>query len=36
MAERRKYRVILDDSFGIGVLGRTGRGSLEHHGMRAT
>jgi len=36
VAERRKYRVILDDSFGIGVLGRTGRGSLEHHGMRAT
>jgi len=33
VARKYKYRVILDDSFGIGVLGATGRGTLEHHGM---
>ena len=30
LKQRYKYRLILDDSFGIGVLGATGRGSLEH------
>jgi serine palmitoyltransferase len=28
-----KYRLILDDSLAIGVLGRTGRGSPEHWGV---
>nr|WCZ58475.1 serine palmitoyltransferase 1 [Andalucia godoyi] len=28
-----KFRVIMDDSFGIGTLGKTGRGTAEHWGM---
>jgi serine palmitoyltransferase len=34
LAQKYKWRVILDDSQGFGVLGRTGRGTLEHHGLR--
>ena len=30
LKQRYRYRLILDDSFAIGVLGNTGRGSLEH------
>ena len=30
LKQRYKYRLILDDSFALGVLGATGRGSLEH------
>lgn len=29
-----KYRVILDDSMAFGVLGKSGRGSVEHWGLR--
>uniref|UniRef100_A0A7S1U5Q6 serine C-palmitoyltransferase n=1 Tax=Phaeomonas parva TaxID=124430 RepID=A0A7S1U5Q6_9STRA len=31
LKERFKYRLILDDTFGFGVLGDTGRGTCEHH-----
>jgi len=27
------FRMILDDSFGVGVLGKTGRGTIEHFGL---
>ena len=30
LKQRYKYRLILDESFAIGVLGATGRGSVEH------
>ncbi len=33
LAQQYKYRIILDDSLGFGVLGANGRGTLEHHGM---
>jgi serine palmitoyltransferase len=33
LKEKYRYRVILDDSMGIGVLGETGRGSIEHWGI---
>ena len=33
VAKQYKYRVILDDSWGIGFLGTNGRGSLEHRGL---
>jgi len=29
------YRLILDESFSFGALGKTGRGALEHFGLRA-
>ena len=28
-----QYRLIVDDTFGIGVLGKTGRGSVEESGL---
>jgi serine palmitoyltransferase len=34
LAKKYKFRVILDDSNAIGVLGKTGRGSLEHYGLK--
>mmetsp|Transcript_18345 Transcript_18345/g.41563 ORF Transcript_18345/g.41563 Transcript_18345/m.41563 type:complete len:652 (+) Transcript_18345:172-2127(+) len=33
LKEEFNYRLIVDDSHGIGVLGKTGRGSLEHAGL---
>jgi len=30
------YRIILDDSYGVGVLGKTGRGTCEHHGVKVS
>eukprot|EP00658_Telonema_sp_P-2_P013910 TRINITY_DN15270_c0_g1_i8.p1 TRINITY_DN15270_c0_g1~~TRINITY_DN15270_c0_g1_i8.p1 ORF type:complete len:1344 (+),score=258.10 TRINITY_DN15270_c0_g1_i8:57-4088(+) len=33
LKRRHALRLILDDSLGIGVLGQTGRGSLEHWGL---
>jgi serine palmitoyltransferase len=33
LKEKYKYRLILDDSYGIGVLGKTGRGVCEHFGV---
>lgn len=33
LAREYKWRVILDDSCGIGVLGATGRGAVEHYGL---
>jgi len=35
MELKRKYfyRIILDDSYGVGVLGKTGRGTCEHFGV---
>lgn len=34
LKEKHRFRLILDDSFALGVLGETGRGSLEHHDLR--
>ncbi len=33
LARKYRWRVILDDSNGVGVLGASGRGSVEHHGL---
>ncbi len=33
IAEHYKYRVLVDESMAIGVLGKTGRGACEHHGI---
>jgi serine palmitoyltransferase len=33
LAKKHKFRIILDDSYGIGVLGATGRGTCEHFGL---
>ena len=34
LKEEFHYRLILDDSHGMGALGASGRGTLEHHGLR--
>jgi len=34
LKEEFHYRLILDDSHGIGTLGANGRGSLEHHNLK--
>ena len=34
LKEEFNYRLIVDDSHGIGVLGKTGRGSLEYAGLK--
>lgn len=34
LARKYKFRVIVDDSLALGVLGATGRGSYEHWGLR--
>lgn len=33
LKNKYRFRVIMDDSFGIGVLGKTGRGTCEHFGI---
>jgi serine palmitoyltransferase len=33
LARQFKWRVIVDDSFGVGILGATGRGTREHFGL---
>ena len=33
LKDKYHYRLILDESFALGALGKTGRGSLEHHDM---
>eukprot|EP01118_Nematostelium_gracile_P000496 TRINITY_DN10562_c0_g1_i1.p1 TRINITY_DN10562_c0_g1~~TRINITY_DN10562_c0_g1_i1.p1 ORF type:complete len:356 (+),score=93.82 TRINITY_DN10562_c0_g1_i1:44-1111(+) len=33
LAQKYKFRTIMDDSFGIGVIGKTGRGTCEHYGI---
>eukprot|EP01117_Protostelium_nocturnum_P000363 TRINITY_DN10422_c0_g1_i1.p1 TRINITY_DN10422_c0_g1~~TRINITY_DN10422_c0_g1_i1.p1 ORF type:complete len:474 (-),score=174.87 TRINITY_DN10422_c0_g1_i1:82-1503(-) len=33
LKEKYCYRLMLDDSFGLGVLGKTGRGTCEHFGI---
>jgi len=30
------FRLILDDSYGVGVLGKTGRGTCEYHGVKVS
>lgn len=34
LAKKYKFRVILDDSNAVGVLGKTGRGALEHFNLK--
>lgn len=34
LKEKYCFRIILDDSYGIGVLGKTGRGTCEHYGIK--
>jgi serine palmitoyltransferase len=38
MELKRKYfyRIMMDDSYGIGVVGKTGRGTCEVHGVDVT
>eukprot|EP00461_Guttulinopsis_vulgaris_P000315 UN00315 len=36
LAKKYKFRVILDDSNAVGVLGATGRGALEHFNLKLT
>jgi 8-amino-7-oxononanoate synthase len=36
LAGSRAARLLVDDAHGIGVLGRQGRGSLDHHGLACT
>lgn len=33
LAKKYRFRIILDESNALGVLGKTGRGSMEHHGV---
>lgn len=33
LKNKYRYRLLLDDSMGVGVLGDTGRGSIEHAGL---
>lgn len=33
LKEKYCFRIFLDDSYGIGVLGKTGRGTCEHYGI---
>jgi len=33
LKEKHCFRIIMDDSFGIGVLGKSGRGTCEHFGF---
>jgi len=33
LANKYKYRLIMDDSCGLGVLGKTGRGTCEYYGV---
>ena len=33
LKEQYKYRLIVEDSLAVGVLGKTGRGSAEHFGV---
>lgn len=34
LAQKYRYRLFLDDTMAIGVLGKTGRGSIEHWGLK--
>lgn len=36
LANRHEAWLMVDDAHGLGVLGRSGRGSLEHYGLRQT
>jgi len=36
LAKKYKFRVLLDDSLALGVLGQQGRGSFEHFGLKTT
>ncbi|ESL05610.1 serine palmitoyltransferase [Trypanosoma rangeli SC58] len=36
LCEKYKFRIILEDSYGFGCLGSTGRGTHEHFGIPAT
>lgn len=34
LKEKYKYRLVLDESLSLGVLGKTGRGAAEHFGIQ--
>lgn len=34
LKEKYKYRMVLDESLSLGVLGSTGRGAAEHFGLQ--
>lgn len=36
LAQKYKFRIMLDDSMGWGVLGKEGRGTVEHFGLSST
>jgi serine palmitoyltransferase len=36
LANKYKFRTILDESWSFGTLGATGRGATEHHGLQAS
>lgn len=36
LKEKYCFRIIMDDGYGIGVLGKTGRGTCEHFGIKTT
>lgn len=36
LAEKYKFRILLEDSYGFGAIGKTGRGTPEYYGMPTT
>eukprot|EP00817_Percolomonadidae_sp_ATCC50343_P001407 CAMPEP_0117424186 /NCGR_PEP_ID=MMETSP0758-20121206/4656_1 /TAXON_ID=63605 /ORGANISM="Percolomonas cosmopolitus, Strain AE-1 (ATCC 50343)" /LENGTH=483 /DNA_ID=CAMNT_0005207815 /DNA_START=17 /DNA_END=1468 /DNA_ORIENTATION=- len=36
LRNKYKIRIVVEDSYGVGVLGKEGRGSLEHWGLKIT
>lgn len=36
LCRKHKFHLILDDSFGLGTLGATGKGTVEHYGLDMT
>lgn len=36
LKNKYKFRLFMDDSFGIGIIGKNGRGTCDHYGIPAT